>query len=70
MIVKASTELRQAVFKIQDLPLPVADLSHLLHKMPEWLRSMLMDGQVLIVDRQEYYDLPAEVTAHLEIVSL
>jgi len=80
MIVKASHALRSALYKvpesgIQLTPLPgkvpekVEDLSHLVPLFPDWLKTMLFDGNLLIIDRLEYLDLPEEISTHLEVIS-
>ncbi len=80
MIVKASKALRCAVYKVpnsglQITPLPgkapekVEDLSHLVPMFPEWLKEMLLAGSLLIVDPQEYQDLPSEISTHLEVIT-
>ena len=77
MIIKASDALRKAVFKVpQDWPRFVSppgafpqaqeDLSHLLIIMPNWLKEMLHNGQYLVIDRQEWMDLPYEIKIHME----
>jgi hypothetical protein len=79
MIIKATNALRQTVYKVPVVsiltPLPgshpekVADLSHLIPMMPDWLNQILLDGNLIIVDRQEYYDLPYEIREHLEVLT-
>lgn len=80
MIVKASNALRRTVFAAaasggpKMIPIPGKaevrqDLPELIPLIPDWLRLMLIDGSVLVMDREEYYDLPVEVQAELEVYS-
>ena len=78
MIVKASDSLRRAVFRPAEesriVPLPGAvpqktDLMHLVPMMPDWLTAMLADGSTLIVDGDDWRELPFEVKSHMEVLS-
>lgn len=80
MIVRATYELRLAVFKVPSpdseltslpgsFPAKTEDLSHLLPIMPDWLKTMLINGSLLIVDQQEFYDLPSEISQHMEVIT-
>jgi hypothetical protein len=79
MILRASDALRRTVYKVPEesaiIPIPgshpekVVDLSNLIPIMPEWMNQLLLDGNLIIIDRQEYYDLPYEIREHLEVLT-
>lgn len=69
MIVRANYDLRAAVFKVANAPITPSDLSHLLPIMPDWLKTMLVNGSVLIIDKEDFESLPEEITPHLEVLS-
>ena len=70
MIVKASHSLRSAIFKVPNAPIaPNPDLSHLLPIMPDWLKQLLINGSVLVLDPEDYYCLPMEISEQLEVLN-
>lgn len=80
MIVKANDALRRAVFQVPDsgpklsihpgaFPEKRPDLTDIIPLIPEWLNAMLVDGNVIVIDRQEYLDLAPEIKEHLEVLS-
>lgn len=79
MIVKATDALRRAVFQVPSgsklvthpgaFPEKQPDTSSIIPLIPEWLSAMLVDGSVIIVDKQEYLDLLPEIKEHLEVLS-
>jgi len=79
MILKASDALRRLIFQVKSsgpemtihpgaFPEKQPDMSNI-PPIPEWLRAMLLDGSVMVVDPQEYTDLPPEIKAYLEVLS-
>lgn len=79
MIVRASHALRRTVLGVfpndpKMIPIPGKtevrpDLPELLPLIPDWLRTMMEDGSVLVMDREEYNGLPVEIQAELEVYS-
>ena len=80
MIVKATHALRRAVLHVPDsglkfvshpgaFPEKHPDLSNIISLIPEWLTAMLIDGNVIVLDSQEYLDLQPEIKEHLEVLS-
>jgi hypothetical protein len=73
MIVRASDMLRRVAFQVEDKIIPPPDkapqnLNHLLPLMPEWLKELLIIGNVLIISREDWYELSPEITTHMEVL--
>lgn len=64
MIVRAGNELRLAVLKANNQ----LD-SELFRLMPDWLKPLLMDSDILIFSKEDYDSLPSEVAYHMEVIS-
>ena len=62
MIIKVHSDLRDAVLAKKASP------SELTVDVPEWLISMMEDGNFLVMQPEEYYSIPHDVRGHLEVV--
>lgn len=74
MIVKASDTLRLAVFMVppsepQSFSQRFTELSQLNSMMPDWLKEALQINSVVIMQRQDFYDLDTEIRDHLEVMT-
>lgn len=82
MIIKVSHDLRVAILGIgqppqEEYPLvpipgspykPTEDLSHLKPLVPEWLEQAAGEGSVIVIDRQDYDELPPELYDHVQVL--
>lgn len=64
MVVKAGNELRLAVLKANN-----QFDSELYRLMPDWLKPLLVDGDILFFSKEDYYSLAPEIIYHMEVLS-
>lgn len=79
MIIRVSTDLVRAILSAPNAdpevvppsgaPYPMfKDLSHLKEMVPEWLGVAVCTGSVVVIDREDYEEIPFEVMEHVEVL--
>jgi hypothetical protein len=66
MILKISYELRQAILGIPVKPKD--DVSHLLPYVPSWLSEFAPENDVILIGKEEFQALPAELLPEIEVL--
>jgi len=65
MIIKITHELQQA---LRGIPTKDEELSRLLPLLPDWLPGLAERGQVIIMERTDYEQIPAEAWAYFQVI--